>query len=157
MPARIRPSWDDYFLNIAVAVSARSHDAETQVGCVIVSPDKRILSCGYNGYPPGFPDDRLPNTRPEKYPFMVHAEANAIGSAYNRDLRGSTLYCTHTPCGDCVKLVLAAGIKRVVCKTAYVNSDWKFTLKLLRMGGVEVDVQDPIHSDSGSLPVVGTS
>ncbi len=110
---RKRPDPDTYFMMIAEVVSLRSHDEETQIGCVIVSPDGRILSTGYNGFPPGFPDEDLPATRPEKYPYMVHAEINAIASA-GRNLRGSTMYCTLTPCKDCVKAVITAGIKRLV-------------------------------------------
>lgn len=138
---RERPSWDEYFLGIAQAVSQRSHDADTQVGCVIVSPDKRIVACGYNGFPPGFPDNTLPDTRPDKYPFMVHAEANAVSSA-QRDLHGATCYCLLTPCNDCAKLLLTAGIKRLVCRVAYWNSDWAAVKKFLEMGGVEIVVKE---------------
>lgn len=140
MTPRKRPDRDTNFLQIARVIADRSHDAETQVGCVIVGTDHRILSTGYNGFPPGFPDDELPNTRPEKYPYMVHAEANAIASAYHRDLRGATMYTTHTPCGDCVKLILTAGIKRLVCAGIYANSDWTQNLRLLEMGNVEVAI-----------------
>lgn len=136
---RKRPNWDEYFLSIAAAVSTRSHDEDTQVGCVIVSPNHKILSTGYNGFAAGMPDDQLPAKRPEKYPFMVHAEANAVASC-GRDLRGATCYCLLTPCNDCAKLLLAAGITRVVCQTAYWNSDWEKIKKLLEMGGVEVSV-----------------
>jgi dCMP deaminase len=137
---RKRPSWDEYFLNIAQAVSDRSHDEDTQVGCVIVSPDHKILSTGYNGFAAGMPDGDLPAKRPDKYPFMVHAEANAVASS-GRDLRGSTCYCLLTPCNDCAKLLLAAGIARVVCRTAYWNSDWEKIKGLLELGGVEVCVE----------------
>jgi len=136
---RERPSWDEYFLGIAEAVSRRSHDAETQVGCVIVGTDRRILSTGYNGFAPGLPDYKLPNTRPAKYPYMIHAEANAIATA-KTDLRGATCYCLFSPCNDCAKLLLAAGIDRVVCSQAYWNSDWDKIQELLKMGGVEVVV-----------------
>lgn len=140
---RERPNWDDYFLGIAEAVSARSHDADTQVGCVIVSPDKRIVATGYNGFAPGMPDDKLPNTRPDKYPFMVHAEQNAIANA-TRELKGCTCYCLLSPCNDCAKLLLAAGIVRLVCRVAYWNSDWEAVQDLLRMGGVDILVMHEV-------------
>lgn len=140
---RERPEWDAYFLDIAEAVSKRSHDADTQVGCVIVSPDKRILATGYNGFAAGMPDANLPDTRPDKYPFMVHAEANAVASS-GRDLRGATCYCLLSPCNDCAKLLLAAGVKRLVCRVAYWNSDWEAVQDLLAMGGVEVLVRHEV-------------
>ena len=136
---RERPDWDTYFLDIAEAVSRRSHDADTQVGCVIVAPNRHIVGTGYNGFAPGLPDDKLPNTRPDKYPYMVHAEQNAIANA-ERSLQGCTCYCLFTPCNDCAKLLLAAGIRRVVCRMAYWNSDWAKIQELLELGGVEVKV-----------------
>jgi dCMP deaminase len=141
---RQRPDWDTYFLDIAEAVSKRSHDADTHVGCVIVSPEHRIVSTGYNGFAPGMPDGKLPNTRPDKYPFMVHAEANAIATAQH-DLRGCTCYCLFTPCNDCAKLLLAAGIKRVVCRMAYWNSDWEKIQEYLKLGGIEIKVMKEVE------------
>jgi dCMP deaminase len=138
---RQRPDWDEYFLNIAEAVSRRSHDAETHVGCVIVGSDNRIVSTGYNGFAPGLPDHDLPNTRPAKYPYMVHAEANAVATAKS-DLRGCTCYCLFSPCNDCAKLLLAAGIRRIVCLQAYWNSDWDKIKAYLELGGVAVKVME---------------
>lgn len=131
-----RPSWDRYFLDIAEAVSRRSHDGETQVGAVIVDPNKRILATGYNGFPPGCDDRELPNLRPDKYPYMVHAEINAIASS-RQDLRGSTLYCTWSPCRDCAKAVITAGVARVVFRKAYKNDDFNFVINLFTRCGIE--------------------
>jgi len=140
---RKRPTWDEYFLNITDVISTRSHDDETQVGCVLVTSDKRIISTGYNGFPPGFDDETLPTTRPEKYEYMVHAEANAISFAKN-DLKNCTLYCTLTPCTDCVKLILTSGITRIVCKRSYVG--WHNVEKMLKMGNVEIKlINDAIY------------
>lgn len=139
-----RPSWDEYFLNIAEAVASRSHDADTQVGCVIVSPQNRLISAGYNGFPPGCADHELPNSRPDKYPYMIHAEANAVANA-ERGLQGATCYCLISPCNDCAKLLLAAGITRVVCRMAYWNSNWEKVQELLRMGGVEIRVLNEVE------------
>lgn len=143
---RERPSWDEYFLDIAEAVSRRSHDSDTQVGCVLVSPDRRIVGTGFNGFPPGFPDATLPTNRPEKYPFMVHAEVNAVAHAW-RDLKGCTCYCLLSPCNDCAKLLLTVGIKRLVCLQAYWNSDWAKVQELLKMGGVEVVVMREVEKE----------
>ena len=132
-----RPSWDDYFIGIAEAVSKRSHDGETQVGVVLIDENKRILATGYNGFPPGCDDTKLPNLRPDKYPFMVHAEINAI-AASRQDLRNSSLYCTYSPCRDCAKAIITAGIKQVVFKTAYKNEDYDFVMEFMRSCGLDV-------------------
>lgn len=134
---RIRPTWDSYFLDIAEAVSRRSHDAETQVGALVVDENKRVLATGYNGFPPGADDTALPNMRPDKYPFMVHAEINAIASS-RQDLRNSTLYVTCNPCRECAKAIITAGIRSVVYRIEYPNDDKSFILDFLKKCGVEV-------------------
>jgi len=133
---RVRPSWDEYFLNIAEVVATRSHDIETQVGVVIVDKNNRILATGYNGFPPGCNDSKLPNTRPEKYKYMVHAEINAIASS-RQDLRNSSLYVTISPCSNCIKAIVTAGIKKVVYKNKYENDDYLFVKNFLEECGVE--------------------
>jgi dCMP deaminase len=137
---RTRPEWAPYFLGIAKAVAARSHDAETQVGCVIVDQRKRVISTGYNGFPPGFRDDVLPDVRPAKYPYMIHAEVNAIASC-KTDLNGATLYCTHSPCADCVKAIITSGIRSVVYATRYPGHE--HVSSMLRMARIhDVWVQE---------------
>lgn len=132
-----RPTWDEYFLDIAEAVSTRSHDGETHVGVVVVDETRRILATGYNGFPPGCDDSSLPNLRPDKYPFMVHAEMNAIASS-RQDLRNSTLYVTWSPCRDCAKAIITAGVKTVVYRREYRNEDFEFVIHFLRSCGIEV-------------------
>ena len=132
---RVRPSWDEYFLSIAKSVAARSHDAETQVGAVVVSSQKRIIATGYNGFPANCEDDHFPNLRPDKYPFMIHAEINAIVTS-KQDLSGATIYCTHSPCHECAKLIVAAGIKVCVFRESYKNADTDFIQKFLQAFGV---------------------
>lgn len=134
----MRPSWDKYFINIAEVVSTRSHDAETKVGCVIVDANNRVISTGYNGFPPGCEDNNLPNTRPDKYLYMLHAEINAIATC-RTDLKNSTIYITISCCQDCAKAITAAGISRVVFGKVYKNSDFEFTKKFLKQVGVKVD------------------
>jgi dCMP deaminase len=131
----VRPSWDEYFLLIAKTVALRSHDAETHVGAVIVDDNHRILSTGYNGFPPGCDDSGLPNIRPYKYPYMIHAEMNAIASS-RQDLRNSTLYTTHSPCGECAKAIITAGIKHVVYEIAYLNDNFDFVQNFLTSCGI---------------------
>ena len=144
-----RPAWDEYFLTIAEAVAQRSHDGETSVGVVVVDESRRILATGYNGFPPGCKDADLPNLRPDKYPFMVHAEMNAIASS-RQDLRNSTLYVTWSPCRDCAKAIITAGIRKVVYKREYKSEDYDFVIDFLKSCGLEVCHADAIPPLTGS-------
>ena len=111
--------WDTYFMGVALLSSMRSKDPNTQVGACIVNPKKRIVGIGYNGFPYGCDDDTFPwdNNKEgfldNKYPYVVHAEPNAILNA-TCSLEGCTLYVTLFPCNECAKLVIQSGIKRIV-------------------------------------------
>jgi len=96
--------------------AARSKDPSTQVGACIVDAEKRIVGIGYNGFPRGCDDDdpRLSWHRPEKYKFVVHAEANAILNTNIADINGATMYSTLFPCNECAKLIIQSGIKHIV-------------------------------------------
>ncbi len=110
-------SWDEYFMGIAMLAAKRSKDPSTQVGACIVSQDNIIISTGYNGMPKGCSDDEFPWTREgeeTKYPFVVHAELNAILNANGRDLRGSRIYVALFPCNECAKAIIQSGIKEVI-------------------------------------------
>ncbi len=104
-----RPTWDNYFIGLAYYASTRSHDSETQVGCVIVSQN-RVISMGYNGFCEGVDESQLPTTRPNKYPFMVHAEENAISNMLINPPSVKNAYITHMPCNRCAKLLWQNGI-----------------------------------------------
>lgn len=111
-----RPNWTDYFLGLAKVVSQRSHDVQTQHGCVITDQNHRILGLGYNGFPRGVSDRYLPNTRPDKYPWMIHAERNALANCTIRPDDGIA-YVTGQCCNDCIMSLWQEGIKTVVmCK-----------------------------------------
>ena len=110
-------TWDEYFMGIAMLAAKRSKDPNTQVGACIVSPDNIIISTGYNGMPTGCSDDVFPWAREgeeTKYPYVVHAELNAILNANGRDLRGSRLYVALFPCNECAKAIIQAGIAEIV-------------------------------------------
>lgn len=106
--------WHDRFFDLARMVGSWSKDPSTQVGAVIVRPDRTIASVGYNGFPRGVSDDPdVLENRPAKYLRMVHAEANAILSA-REPLHGCTLYVTPLhPCANCAGLIIQAGIVSV--------------------------------------------
>ena len=110
-------NWDEYFMGIAMLAAKRSKDPSTQVGACIVSQDNIIISTGYNGMPKGCSDDEFPWDRTgeeTKYPYVVHAELNAILNANGRDLRGSRLYVALFPCNECAKAIIQSGVKEVV-------------------------------------------
>ena len=110
-------SWDEYFMGIAMLAAKRSKDPNTQVGACIVSPENIIISTGYNGMPKGCSDDEYPWEREgeqTKYPYVVHAELNAILNANGRDLRGSRLYVALFPCNECAKAIIQSGVKEVL-------------------------------------------
>jgi dCMP deaminase len=107
-----RPNWIDYFLGLAKVVSQRSHDAQTQHGCVITDQNHRILSVGYNGFARGLDDNLLPKTRPEKYPWMIHAERNALSNCTIRPENG-VAYVTGQCCNDCIMALWQEGISTV--------------------------------------------
>ena len=110
-------NWDEYFMGIAMLAARRSKDPSTQVGACIVSQDNIIISTGYNGMPQGCSDDEFPWDREgeeTKYPYVVHAELNAILNANGRDLRGSRLFVALFPCNECAKAIIQSGVKEVI-------------------------------------------
>ena len=111
-------SWDEYFMGVAILSSKRSKDPSTQVGACIVNKDKKIVGIGYNGFPHGVDDDSFPwgkegNYVDTKYPYVVHAEPNAILNS-TTSLVGCTIYVTLFPCCECAKLIIQSGIKEIV-------------------------------------------
>ena len=109
-------SWDEYFMGVAMLAAQRSKDPNTQVGACIVSKDNIIISTGYNGMPKGCSDDDFPWNRDgaeTKYPYVVHAELNAILNANGRDLRDSKIYVALFPCNECAKAVIQSGIREI--------------------------------------------
>ena len=110
-------SWDEYFMGIAMLAAMRSKDPSTQVGACIVSEANIIISTGYNGMPKGCSDDEFPWDREgaeTTYPYVVHAELNAILNANGRDLRGSRVYVALFPCNECAKAIIQSGVREVI-------------------------------------------
>lgn len=139
-------TWDEYFMGIAVLSSLRSKDPNTQVGACIVSPDKKIIGVGYNGFPTGCSDDELPWEREgdwinTKYPYVCHAELNAILNSPISSLKGATLYVALFPCNECAKAIIQTGIKKVIyLSDKYAESDQtKASKMMLKSAGVEFE------------------
>lgn len=110
-------SWDEYFMSVAILAAMRSKDPSTQVGCCIVDNNNIILSTGYNGMPMGCSDDEYPWAREgeeTKYPYVVHAELNAILNAGGKSLKGARLFVDLFPCNECAKAIIQSGISEVV-------------------------------------------
>lgn len=145
-----RPSWDKYFLSIAKLVAERSTCLRRQVGAVIVK-DKRILTTGYNGAPSGLEhcditgcmrdELNIPSGERHELCRALHAEMNAILQAaqYGISLNGSVIYCTNQPCIICAKMIINAGIKRIVVISSYPD---EFARKFLNDAGIEVVVAE---------------
>ena len=136
-------SWDEYFMGIALLASMRSKDPNTQVGACIVDRNNIILSTGYNGFPMGCSDDEFPWDRSgedTKYPYVVHAELNAILNSGGKDLRGASIYVALFPCNECAKAIIQCGIQEVVyLSDKYANEKSTIASKrMLQAAGVKL-------------------
>ena len=142
-----RPSWDDYFMQIADLVRTRSTCLRRQVGCVVVR-DKRILSTGYNGAPPGLKHCeelggclreklRVPSGERHELCRALHAEQNAIiqSALSSTNIEQSTLYSTTQPCVLCAKMIIAAHVRRLVYRGQYPD---ELAMGMLAESGIEL-------------------
>lgn len=147
-----RPSWDEYFIEMTKSVASRATCDRGKSGCVIVK-DKRVLSTGYVGSPPGMPhcdevghqlkklidEDGKENVHCMR---TAHAEMNAIIQAarFGISLDGATIYCKMGPCRTCAMAIISAGIKRVVCEKRY-HGDYE-SVEMFKQCGIEFHVID---------------
>ncbi|MDD5170658.1 MAG: cytidine/deoxycytidylate deaminase family protein [Syntrophales bacterium] len=148
MPDRVRPDWDEYFMNIADLVATRSTCLRRSVGAVLAR-DKRLLSTGYNGAPSGLrhcteigcfrKQNNIPSGERHELCRGLHAEQNAIIQAalYGVSIRDARLYCTNHPCTICAKMIINAGIASVVIKDGYGDP---MAVDILREAGVKVEM-----------------
>eukprot|EP00747_Dinoflagellata_sp_TGD_P164290 gnl/TRDRNA2_/TRDRNA2_184027_c0_seq1.p1 gnl/TRDRNA2_/TRDRNA2_184027_c0~~gnl/TRDRNA2_/TRDRNA2_184027_c0_seq1.p1 ORF type:complete len:274 (+),score=33.17 gnl/TRDRNA2_/TRDRNA2_184027_c0_seq1:61-822(+) len=139
--------WDDYFMSVAFLTAMRSKDPSTQVGACIVNNDNRIVGVGYNGFPTGIEDDALPwgKKSPQgefdtKYPYVCHAELNAVLNKNAESCVGCRIYSSLFPCNECAKVIIQAGIRKVVYMSdkhaAQISS--KASRRLFKLAGVEM-------------------
>lgn len=141
-----RPSWDEYFLEIAKLVSSRSTCLRRKVGALVVR-DKRILATGYNGAPQGLPHcseigclrEKLKIPPGERHELCngLHAEQNALlqASLHGVSVKDSLLYCTNQPCIICAKMLINAGIKEIVITSGYPD---KMAMGFFKRAGILV-------------------
>ena len=148
-----KPSWDDYFMELATVTKRRADCLRREVGCILVK-DLRIMATGYNGTPHGIKDcskggclrcqkrhnGELESGRNEESCVCIHAEQNVIIQAAYLGLstKGATLYSTTNPCSSCAKMLINAGIVRVVCKMEHHDKEG---IELLKKAGVNVEVK----------------
>jgi dCMP deaminase len=132
----MRPSWEEYFMNIAHQVKLRSPDTKRKVGAVMVSlNDKRIISCGYNGLVKGIDDNIDWEDREFVHSVIIHAESNCILYASSK-FENSVLYITTSPCSNCIKLIAAANIKQIYYNEPY--RDIELVKKLCKFFDIEI-------------------
>jgi len=146
---RVRPSWDEYFLKMAFLVAERSTCLRHHVGAIIIK-DRHVLTTGYNGAARKIDDCsklgclrnqlKIPSGERHEICRAIHAEQNAIIQAgvHGVNINGGTLYCTHSPCNICAKMIVNAGIKRVVTCGDYPD-DFDLVLNLFEQAGVQFD------------------
>jgi dCMP deaminase len=143
-------SWDEYFMGLALLSAKRSKDPSTQVGACIVSQTNRVLSVGYNGFAFGCSDDEFSWEREgefleTKYPYVVHAELNAILNNRGVSLEGAKLYVALFPCNECAKAIIQSGIKQVIyLSDKYADTDIvKASKKMFTAAGVRLTQLKP--------------
>ena len=135
--------WDEYFMGVAMLSAMRSKDPNTQVGACIVSPEHKILSMGYNGFPTGCSDDAFTwerNGEDNKYFYSTHSELNAILNYRGGSIEGASIFVTLFPCNECAKAIIQSGIKEVV----YADDKYSMTpgviasKKMLNAAGIKL-------------------
>ncbi|MES0349245.1 MAG: cytidine/deoxycytidylate deaminase family protein [Desulfobacteria bacterium] len=141
-----RPSWKEYFMDIALLVARRSTCRRRRVGAITVR-DKRILATGYNGAPSGLPhcldigclreEMEVPSGERHELCRGLHAEQNVIIQAayHGVSIKGATLYCTNLPCSICSKMLINAGINDIIYQEGYADS---MTEEMLSAAGVKI-------------------
>ena len=136
-------SWDEYFMALAHLSAVRSKDPSTQVGAVIVDSNNRVVGLGYNGFPRGCDDKEFPWERDgeflnTKYPYVCHAELNAILNSI-KSLKDCIIYVALFPCHECTKAIIQSGIKEIVyLSDKYTNTDSnRASKKMLDVAGVK--------------------
>ena len=147
-------TWDEYFMGVALLSAGRSKDSNTQVGACIVSDENKILSVGYNGMPIGCNDDDMPWAREgdnldTKYPYVCHAELNAILNSSTGHVKGARIYVSLFPCNECAKAIIQCGIREVIyIEDKYAETDGvKASKRMFALAGVTYRQYDKTKRD----------
>ena len=151
----MRPSKLKTYMEIAETVAKRSHDADTKVGAVLIKNDTgAIIATGFNGFVRGVHDNQLPNTRPDKYPYIVHAETNIMANCCRHGIAtdNCTLICTLSPCVSCMRMLYQAGLTTVIAKTKY--RDFDNILKMKDIGILETMTDEGYYKLTYKVPEI---
>lgn len=138
-----RAEWGNYNMAMAMLAAVRSIDPRTKHGCYIVTPNNKPISTGYNGPIRGIDDKQFSLKPPGKYFEIIHSEENAILNCYE-DLSGTTVYVTGHPCSRCLKMMIQAGIKRIVwgpidsVRLGQDEEEWNAIKRMIDYSGVEL-------------------
>jgi dCMP deaminase len=151
-----RPTWDEYFMEMAEITAKRSTCLRRNVGAVIVQ-DKHIMAAGYNGAPKGIRhcDERggclreklgVPSGERQELCIALHAEQNAIvqAAALGQSIEGATMYVTHQPCIICAKMIINAGIKKIIVKDGYPD---QLAVDILAEAGLKIVMLDMLERE----------
>ncbi len=134
-------------MDIAAVIAERSHDIETKVGAVLINNESgAIVATGYNGFVRGVDDSLLPNTRPDKYEYILHAEQNLIANSarHGISMENCSLVCTLSPCKHCMRMLVNCGITKVITKELYRDFN-----EILAMRDINVKVELAEDSSDG--------
>ncbi|HWA63854.1 MAG TPA: deaminase [Caulobacteraceae bacterium] len=149
----LSPTWTRRFLRLAREVASWSKDPKGGVGAVLVDERKRVIGLGFNGFPDRIPDDPALLADPdEKLPRMIHAEMNAVLNA-TRSVQGAALFTTLTPCAECAKLLIQAGVARIyrLPHPGHRHTRWTASFataeRILAEAGVPVTTVEPGPDD----------
>lgn len=138
----MKTDWKIRFLNLARAISEWSKDPSTQVGAVAVADSKQVLETGFNGLPRGVQDLPERMERPAKYIWTAHAEENLVAHAARKQLEGSTVYVTHLCCNACARMLINAGVKKVVFgsgQTSMPQENFDAAMAMFAEAGVQLE------------------
>ena len=138
-------NWHSRFLSLATTIAQWSKDPSTRVGAVAVGSARQLLESGYNGPPRGVRDLDERMDRPAKYLWTAHAEENLVAHAARRQLEGSTVYVTHLCCSACARMLINAGVAKVVVgdgQTAMSQDQFDAASVMFEEAGVEVITQE---------------
>jgi len=157
----MRPDWENYLFGLAYIASFRSHDSQTKFGCVIADPRHRILGVGYNGFPHSLKDAKLPTERPAKYPWMVHAERNALANCSGPIPKGAAAYVTGQCCNDCLIALWQHGIRTIYMwdvRAKMLNEETeKVFNEFVSQSGIEIHKRPPDISWIRDALLVGST
>ena len=138
-------SWREYLMGFARHASRKSKDPSTQVGAVAVGPQNQIVEAGFNGLPRGVADAPERMERPAKYLWTSHAEENLVATAARARLAGTTVYVTHLPCARCARMLIQAGVIKVIYDggaTSMPQEEFDVAMQMFHEAGVAVEPYD---------------